>query len=157
MPWPGRVEQVVVDAAEPFAALGLREGPGRETFFDQAQLFPGLILLILGALSFRRLGETKHLRPLYFTTIASSILALAFTTTQRWSAGLDGRVLSISEGLGYDVRAQVGYQPSRGSSATPGERFSIARRRSSSVRRSARSRRTRRQAPRRARTGWFSR
>lgn len=45
-------------------------------------------------------------------------LGLAFTPTQRWSAGLDGRVLSISEGLGYDVRAQVGYQPSRGSSAT---------------------------------------
>jgi hypothetical protein len=45
-------------------------------------------------------------------------LGIGYTPTQRWNAALDGRVLSISEGLGYDVRGSIGYQPSRGASAT---------------------------------------
>lgn len=44
-------------------------------------------------------------------------LGVGYTPTQQWNTMLDGRLLSISEGLGYDVRGSIGWQPTRNASA----------------------------------------
>jgi hypothetical protein len=48
----------------------------------EAQLFPGLVLVVFAALSFRRLGEAKALRAWYLAVIFFAVLALAFAAAQ---------------------------------------------------------------------------
>lgn len=45
-------------------------------------------------------------------------LGVYWSPDSRWSAGVDGKVLSIMEGLGYEASGQVGFRPSRDTRTT---------------------------------------